>query len=101
MDIFTRKLDVHLADGTHHTVSADQRDFARLETAARDLNPKYGYARYLAWSVMTREGLTAAKWPEFNERECVQAMALADDEDAESEGEQSLSPGHAEALATS
>jgi hypothetical protein len=82
-------------DGTEHSVVVDQRDFARWEAAPfRDEEASHTKLRYLTWTAMTRQGLTSAKWPEFNERLLVDTGVPDGDEDeADGEGEQGLDPG--------
>lgn len=93
--------EARMDDGTEHSVVVDQRDFAKWEAASfRDEEAPHTKLRFLTWSAMTRQGLTSAKWPEFNERLLVDTGVPEDDEQG-SEGEQGgLDPGHRKTSAT-
>jgi len=80
-------------DGTTHQVVADQRDFAKWEAQPfRDEDSPHTKLRFITWSAMTRQRLTSAGWPEFNERLLVETDVPEDQ--ADEEGEQGLDPGH-------
>jgi hypothetical protein len=88
-------LEARMDGGTEHRVVVDQRDFARWEAQPfRDEEALHTRLRFLTWSAMTRQGLTTAAWPEFNERLLVDTGVPDDDEDEDEEGEQGLDPGH-------
>jgi len=88
MPRITLELEVEMSDGAKHRVVADQRDFARWEVQpdADDRNI-HTRARFLAWSAMTRQGLTTTPFSRFNLEDCVEVNA--DD----GEDEQGLDPG--------
>lgn len=88
-------------DGTEHSVVVDQRDFAKWEAQPfRDEETVHTKLRFLTWSAMTRQRLTTAKWPEFNERLLVETGDTDDEDQADEEGEQGLDPGHRPTSAT-
>jgi hypothetical protein len=85
-------MEALMDDGATHSVVVDQRDFAKWEAQPfRDEESPHTKLRFLTWSSMTRQRLTSAAWPEFNERLLVET-GVPDDEDEE--GEQGLDPGH-------
>lgn len=94
------ELEVELDDGSKHLVVVDQRDFAKWEVqpeADADGDRTITRMRYLAWSAMTRQQLTDSKWPEFNERLCVDVGVPDQDGEGEQEG---LDPGQSTTGAT-
>jgi hypothetical protein len=94
------ELVAEMADGTTHKVVADQRDFARWEVQPdSDDSNFHTKARFLAWSAMTRQGLTTTPFSRFNLEDCIEVHA--DDDEPEAEGEQGLDPGRPEASAAS
>lgn len=55
-------------DGTEHRVAVDQRDFAAWEAhSGADESMPHTRLRFLVHNAMTRQQLTTAKWPEFNQ----------------------------------
>jgi hypothetical protein len=92
-------IEVYLDDEARHVVATDQRDIARWERADEyEEDRRHTRIRFLAWSAMTRQGLTKASWADFNNVLCVQAFVAADEEDGE--GEQGLDPGRRTASAS-
>jgi hypothetical protein len=91
------ELVAEMADGKEHKVVADQRDYARWEVQPDHDESRYHLkARFLAWSAMTRQGLTSTPFSRFNADECIEVHA--DDDEQNSEGEQGcLDPGQPEA----
>lgn len=93
--------EARMDDGTEHRVVVDQRDFARWEAAPfRDEETPHTKLRYLTWSAMSRQGLTSAKWPEFNERLLVDTGVPDEEDEEDEEGEQGLDPGRRPTSAT-
>lgn len=89
------ELVAEMEDGTTHKVVADQRDFARWEVQPdADDSQFHTKSRFLAWSAMTRQGLTTTPFTRFNLQDCVEVHGADDNEKAE--GEQGLDPGRAE-----
>lgn len=86
---FLLEYEVRLEGDVTHRVVVDQRDWARMEVQEFPASALLTRGRFLAWSAMTRQGMTAVKWDEFNERLCVDIEDIG----PESEGEQSLDPG--------
>jgi hypothetical protein len=87
--------EARMDDGTEHQVVVDQRDFAKWEVQPfRDEETPHTKLRFLTWSAMSRQGLTSAKWPEFNERLLVDTGVPEGDAQEDGEGEQGLDPGH-------
>ncbi|MCT2277992.1 hypothetical protein M3G91_10180 [Micromonospora chalcea] len=82
------ELHVEMEDGTTHDVVADQRDIARWEiqdfgclfSEIESRSPMLAL-RWLAWSAMSRRGLTALPWPEFDEV-CVEAADPGGDDES-------------------
>jgi hypothetical protein len=94
------ELVAEMDDGSTHHVIADQRDYARWEVQPDADDARYHLkARFLAWSAMTRQGLTTTPFSRFNLNDCVEVHVPDDDESAE--GEQGLDPGRKEAGAAS
>lgn len=88
------ELVVEMDDGRTLTVHADQRDWARWEVQPfADEDRRTTKMRFLAWSTMTRQGLTAKAWDLFNETDCVEVEAIVADAEEDQEGEQGLNPG--------
>ncbi|WP_420123207.1 hypothetical protein [Nakamurella sp.] len=72
------ELHVEMEDGTTHDVVADQRDVAKWEIqdfgcpfADIDARPHLAL-RWLAWSALSRRGLTTLSWPDFD-AVCIEA----------------------------
>jgi hypothetical protein len=89
------ELVAEMADGTEHKVVADQRDFARWEVQPDADEARFHLkTRFLAWSAMTRQGLTKTPFSRFNLEECIEVHA---DDEPDGEGEQGgLDPGRPE-----
>jgi hypothetical protein len=87
------KLTAEMDGGQLINVVADQRDYARLEVQPFADGGIHTRMRFLAWSVMTRDGKTTATWDAFNEVDCVEVESLDEDDADESEGGQGLDPG--------
>ena len=79
---------VEMEDGTTTDVVADQRDMAKWEIqpfgcAMSQLDSRMNLAyRWLAWSAMSRRGMTDLKWDAFD-AQCIEVRDLPDPEDAE------------------
>ena len=98
------ELNVELEDGSTYQVVADQRDIAKWEiqpfgfpAAQMEDRMSMSMLRFLAWSAMTRQQLTALKWDAFNDQ-CVEAVPLDDEEgsvpaDASDPGQPARSAG--------
>lgn len=92
---------VTMADGREHKIVADSRDWAKMEVQEFPDSANMTKARFLAWSSMTRHGLTKATFQRFNEEDCVDVVDVRPDEpevdpaadSGDSEGEQRLDPG--------
>ena len=83
---------VEMDDGKEHSVVVDQRDFAAWE--AQDLPDRdHTRMRFLAWSAMTRQGLTIANWQEFNSRECAEVIDPPGAEEEPDSADERLDPG--------
>ncbi|SCF06583.1 hypothetical protein [Micromonospora mirobrigensis] len=92
------ELHAEMEDGTEHDVVADQRDVAKWEI--QDFGcpfdnihtrPLLAY-RWLAWSAMSRRGLTSLKWDEFD-AQCIEVRDQDHDEEDGASGDGTL-PGH-------
>ncbi|MEU5939407.1 hypothetical protein ABZ807_09470 [Micromonospora sp. NPDC047548] len=73
------EFQVEMEDGTTHEVVADQRDVAKWEVQEfgcpfDDIHSRVhlGY-RWLAWSAMTRRGMTGLSWPDFD-AQCIEVV---------------------------
>lgn len=86
-------LSVEMDTGRQHEVVADQRDYARLEVQPFAEAGIHTRMRFLAWSVLTREGKITAGWDAFNGADCVEVESLEVDAPDDSEGGQGLDPG--------
>lgn len=88
-------VEIHLASGSVVKVTADARDFAKLEMQPFGFaTHKLTSSRFLAWSAMSRDAADAGtprmSFDRFNEVECVDVVEL---DQPEGEGEQGLDPG--------
>ena len=82
------ELRVEMEDGATVDEVADQRDVAKREIQdfgcpmpQLDTRMHLAY-RWLAWSAMTRRGLTALKWDEFD-AQCVEVTDMPGPEDGD------------------
>lgn len=84
-------MDVELDDGRTLRAVVDQRDFARAEGAEISQGTRHVWARFLAWSALSRTKQYGGTWEQFNETDCVEAS------DAPPEGppgdDEGLDPG--------
>ncbi|MFD6770884.1 hypothetical protein ACFWC6_32215 [Micromonospora chalcea] len=79
------ELTVEMEDGTTHDVVADQRDISKWEAqdfgcpfeAIPQRTPMLAM-RWIAWSALSRRGLTDLKWPEFD-AECIEVRDFEGD----------------------
>lgn len=84
-------LRVILADGTEHTVTAENPDYVRFDiTAAKHGWPGVDKAPFLwltfiAWSFLTRKGLYAGQFEQFRDEDAlhVENLDAADETEAE------------------
>ena len=92
------ELNVEMEDGSTYKVVADQRDIAKWEVqpfgfpaAQMEERMSMNMLRFLAWSAMTRQQLTALPWLQFD-AQCIEAFPL-DDEDEGSVSADAGDPG--------
>lgn len=88
------EFQVEMEDGTTHDVVADQRDVAKWEVqpfgcpmSEWDKRVNLAY-RWLAWSAMTRRGMTDLKWDAFD-AQCIEVRDMPEPEEPGDE----LDPG--------
>jgi hypothetical protein len=85
-------MQVELDGGRVLQVVADQRDIARWE-AHDGPDGRYTRVRFLAWSAMTRQGLTTASWQQFNETDCVEVVDPPGADTEAPDDDERLDPG--------
>lgn len=91
------ELRVEMDNGDTHDVVADQRDVARWEvqefgTPFNEIKARANLAyRWLAWSAMSRRGLTALSWSDFDAT-CLEVSDLPEPDEAVDPGDR-LDPG--------